>query len=313
MSKTAKNFKTFFVVNACSGHGQGRKVWDKLEKLIKKKFGVCDFEITNSQGHGIILTTEALRKGYEMIVAVGGDGTVNEVVNGFFDEGKAVVAKPVLGVISAGTGADYVKSIGQPKSTDEMIAFLSGRETRSVDIGHITFKTLDGLSQQRYFANIAGCGLPGELVDEISKMPRTFGGRVAYLLGLAKALRRHQNRYITIEIDDAEPIRKKALCAVVANGQYFGSGMHIAPDAIIDDGWLDFVLIGDVKVTELLRHLPQLYMGNIRNHPQVEVYRAKKVSIASEESVLLDCDGEQPGVLPATYRILPKALRLKSF
>ncbi len=134
---------------------------------------------------------------------------------------------------------------------------------------------------------------------------------MAYLLGLAKALMRHQNREVTLRIDGAEPLTRKVLCAVVANGEYFGSGMHIAPSAVIDDGWFDLVVVGDTSIPEFLFHIPQLYWGNIRKHPKVEVYRARQVQITSDEPILLDLDGEQQGMLPATYQILPKALRVK--
>lgn len=307
----ARPFKTFFIVNPLAGHGRGKKVWDRYHKSIIKRWGRCDFEYTNSRGHGIILTTEALRKGYEMIVAVGGDGTVNEVLNGFFEDGQPVSREAVLGIIPAGTGGDFIRSIDFPTNFADRMRLIGGRETRKIDIGHVTFRTLDGVPQARYFINVAGCGLPGELVDEISKMPRTFGGKVAYLLGLAKALQSHQNAKLTVKIDACAAITKKALCGVISNGQYFGSGMHIAPDAIVDDGWFDFILIGDIKVSVLLRNLPQLYWGNIRNHPSVEVYRAKRVQIMAEREVLLDMDGEQTGRLPATYEIFPKAVRIK--
>ncbi len=308
----AKNFKTFFVVNPRSGHGRGQKIWEQLHKEIKARTGHCDFEYTDAQGHGIILATEALNNGYEMVVAVGGDGTTNEVVNGFFEDGKPVSDKAVLGVIPAGTGGDFARTLGYPKSKEARLRLLEGRETRRIDLGQVTFLSIDEMTQTRFFVNVAGCGLPGELVDEISRMPRSLGGRVAYLLGLAKALRRHHNAKIAVEIDNSEPITKKALCAVVANGQYFGSGMHIAPDAILDDGWFDLILIGDVGVSDLLRNIHKVYTGTFRNHPQVEVYRAKEVRISSDEPVLLDLDGEQPGHLPATYKILPKALKLKA-
>lgn len=306
-----KNFKTFFVVNPMAGHGRGKKTWLQMRKQIQAQWGYCDYEYTNSQGHGIIMTTDALRRGYEMVVAVGGDGTANEVLNGFYEDGECISEEAVLGIIRAGTGGDFVRSLNYPVRLSERLKMLQGSETRWIDIGHVAFKSRDGLPQFRYYLNVGGCGLAGEVVDEVKKITRTFGPSAAYLIGLGKALRRHQNAKLTVKIDSCEPITKKALCAVVANGQYFGSGMHVAPDAIIDDGWFDFILIGDIKVTTLLRNLPQLYWGNIRNHPNVEVYRAKRVQISSERPVLLDLDGEQQGVLPATYTIIPKAVRIK--
>lgn len=307
----SSNFKTFFVVNPSAGGGRARKVWQRMHKMLAHEFGESDFAYTDSQGHGIVLTSEALRAGYEMVVAVGGDGTVNEVVNGFYEDGEILADDPILGILPAGTGGDYVRSLGFSKTYRDRIARLRGKKTRQVDLGRVFYQSLDGMQLERYYANIAGCGLPGELVDEIRKVSRRLGGTAAYLTGLVRALRRHENHDLTLTMDDREPLEKKALCAVIANGQYFGSGMHVAPDAILDDGWLDVIVIGDVQIRDLLSHLPQLYWGNIRNHPKVEVYRAKKIKIASDYPVLLDMDGEQQGVLPATYEILPKALRLK--
>ena len=306
-----RNYKTFFVVNKTAGGGRAGKVWEKVHKLIDREIGDTEFAYTDSQGHGMILAADALKDGYEMIVAVGGDGTINEVVNGFFEDGHPLVDNPVLGLLPAGTAGDFVRSLQFPKPFQERIKRLMGKKTRRVDIGKVKYQSLDGLDLERYFVNIAGCGLPGELVDEIRKVPRAYGGKVAYLMGLVKALRSHRNADLTLIIDNCEPIEKKSLCTVVANGQYFGSGMHIAPDAIIDDGWLDVVLIGDVGISELVRRIPQIYWGNIRNHPQVEVYRAKTLQVSAEDRVLLDMDGEQQGVLPATYSVLSKGLRLK--
>lgn len=307
----AKNFKTFFVVNPKAGHGRGCNIWEKVRPEITRQFGACDFAYTNARGHGIVLTTEALHKGYEMVVTVGGDGTINEVVNGFFEEGKPVTENAVLGILPAGTGGDYVRSLSYPKFLEGRVRLLTGRRTRQVDLGHVSFRTIDGLEQNRFFVNIAGCGLPGELVDEISKMPRTYGGKVAYLLGLAKALKRHKNQWISVEVDQSERIEKKAMCGVIANGQYFGSGMHVAPQAVLDDGLLDFVLVGDISVMELMRNLPKLYTGKVGDHPEIETYRAKEIRIRSKAQILLDLDGEQTGVLPATYTVLQKALRIK--
>lgn len=306
-----KHYKTFFVVNPAAGGGRGERFWEKARKEIKKRFGSCDCEYTNSHGHGIILSYEALRNGYEMVVAVGGDGTINEVANGFFEDGKALYEKAVLGILPAGTGGDYSRCLKFPHSLEDQLQTLAGTTTRKVDIGHVSYRSLDGLPMDRYFVNVAGAGLPGELVDEVSKMPRTYGGKVAYLLGLAKALIHHKNEEVTLSIDDSDPIHKRSLCAVVANGEYFGSGMHIAPSAVIDDGWLDLVLVGDASIPDLLLNLPKLYRGHIRKHPKVEVYRAQKIKISATAPVLLDLDGEQQGSLPATYTILPKALRLK--
>lgn len=307
----SRNHKTFFVVNPVSGGGRGKRLWEEAEHLLKKRFGRYEFEYTNSHGHGIVLASEALKSGYEMVVAVGGDGTANEVVNGFFEEGEPLVDGAILGILSAGTGGDYPRCLKFPLQLEERIERLAGAATRTVDIGHVDYRSLDGLAMHRYFINVAGCGLPGELVDEITKMPRTYGGTVAYLLGLAKALFRHRNQEVTLTIDDSNPIRRKVLCAVIANGEYFGSGMHIAPSAVIDDGWFDLVVVGDATIADLLRHLPQLYWGNIRKHPKVEVYRARHIKITAPVPLLLDLDGEQQGTLPATYRILPKALRVK--
>jgi YegS/Rv2252/BmrU family lipid kinase len=307
----SKNFKTFFVVNPKAGGGRGKRVWNQAREELESTFGSVDFEFTNSSAHAILLTSDALKNGYEMVVAVGGDGTCHEVLNGFFENGHPISADAILGILPAGTGGDFLRSIKYPKELSDRIGRLSGKKTRQVDIGTIAYQTFDGMKMKRYFLNIAGCGLSGELVREIGKVSRRYGSLVAYLTGLVKALSDHTNQEIVVTVDGSRPIRKRSLCTIVANGQYFGSGMHIAPDAVIDDGWLDLVMIGDLNFGELMAQLPRLFWGNVRKHPKVEVFRAQKVRIESAETVLIDMDGEQQGVLPATYSIIPKAITLK--
>jgi len=114
-----RHYKTFFVVNLRAGHGRSAKAWEQVYKTIHKDWGQCDYEMTNANGHGIVLTTEALRQGYEMVVAVGGDGTVNEVLNGFFEDGEAINPQAVLGIIPGGTGGDFVRSLEYPPKLKE--------------------------------------------------------------------------------------------------------------------------------------------------------------------------------------------------
>lgn len=306
----SRNFKTFFVVNPSAGRGQIRASWGEWKRQIKDILGSCDYAMTDSQGHGLVLAAEAVRNGYEMIVAVGGDGTINEVVNGIFED-KKKAGQVVLGIWSAGYGDDLARSLQCPKSLRKRLHSLTGRHTRKVDIGSVSFHERDGMEQHRYFVNVTGCGLPGELIDEVRKRPRSYGGKAGYLFGLARALRAHENCELIVTVDSCEPIKKKALCAIVANGQYFGGGIRVAPDAVVDDGWLDLVLVGDIRVRDVLLNLSKIYRGQIRQHPEVEIFRAKRIKIASKNPVLLDTDGEQTGVLPAAYQVHPQALSLK--
>lgn len=309
---TTENFRAKFIVNPRSANGSTEKLWSRLGEVIKNNMRApVDASFTSASNHATELAREALREGFEMIVAVGGDGTVNEVVNGFFDSGSPVNPDAVLGVISRGTGSDFIKTLGIPKDIDAASRALCGRAVRKCDVGHFVSADRNGGQIERYFINIADFGIGGEAVERVNNVTKAFGGFVSFLYGTLKTLLTYKGKRVKVRVDDSYECEKVINNVVVANGQYFGGGMWIAPQARVDDGLFDILIIEDISLLKSLTNIPKLYKGSHIENPNVEYLRGKTVVAESPDVVLLDVEGEHGGRLPAKFDILPATINVK--
>lgn len=306
------NFRTYFVVNPNSANGRTGRVWPEIKSLAEKTLGEIGFGMTEGPWHAPELTRRAIKDGYEMIVSLGGDGTNNEVTNGFFEDGSPVNPEAVLAVVCSGTGSDFIRTIGVPRDFRESVPLLAGRNSRPIDVGRMTLRDHQGRDVPRYFINIASFGVGGEVDDRVNRTTKVFGGKVSFLIGSLRGSLAYTNKPVTIRLDDGEPMERTVFNVAVANGRFFGAGMQTAPEAVVDDGRFDVVVMGDFSLLEQLRLSRLIYGGEHMKMAKVEGFRARKVSADSDERVLLDVDGEQPGMLPATFEIVPGAIRLKS-
>ncbi len=307
--------------------------WDFIERRLKNTLSEYDVAFTHGPEHATLLTREALRAGWEMIVCVGGDGTLNEVVNGFYEKHDAndlftlgpdgwIVRKDVspelvnpdavLGVIPRGTGGDFRRTVGLMGGWKEAIECLRGDTTRRIDLGQMAYVDHNGVLAHRFFANVASAGLSG-LVDELVNSTTKINGSFSFVVGTLRAFTQWRNTEVDFRIDGVEEFTQRVLMGVVANGQYFGGGMWIAPGASVSDGLFDFVVMGDLSVTEAVRTFAQVYKGTFLREEKVSRRRARQVAMrpSAGSRVLLDADGEQPGKLPALFEMLPSAIRLK--
>ncbi|OGQ29900.1 MAG: hypothetical protein A3I75_06265 [Deltaproteobacteria bacterium RIFCSPLOWO2_02_FULL_50_16] len=310
MKKTSE--KIFAIVNPTSGSGGGRKKWPSIQRCLQEEVGFVDFEYTDASGHAMILAQEALKNGANVILAVGGDGTINEVVNGFFDGGKVINPRAVLGILPTGTGSDLVKTLQLPKSIKDQIRLIKGSSVKKIDIGWARYLSHDGKQEGRYFLNLASAGIGGDVCEKVNRMDsRIFRGSWAYLKVSLEKLIHYQPKEIRIVIDEEPPLKKKCSQIMVANGQFYGGGMHVAPKAAIDDGLFDVVIIGDLSFMDFLKAIPQLYGGTLHLHEKIHFQRARRVQLDSSENVLIDIDGETPGRLPVLYEMIPKGLSIK--
>lgn len=305
------NFRAKFIVNPASANGSTGKLWDTLERAIGNEIGEVDASFTTAANHATGLAREALDDGFEMIVAVGGDGTVNEVVNGFFDSGAPVSADAVLGVISRGTGSDFIKTMNLPKEIEDAARVLKGRAVKRCDAGRFTSRGPDGKEMERYFINIADFGVGGEAVERVNNTSKAFGGFLSFLYGTLKTLWVYKGKKVKFRIDDDSEIEQAINSVVIANGQYFGGGMQIAPEAIADDGLFDIVILDDLSFVESLLNIPKLYKGTHINDPKVTCFRGKRLVAESDEDVLIDVEGEHGGMLPAKFEIIPSSINVK--
>lgn len=305
------NYRTFFVVNPHSAGGRTGKVWPEIKALAESVLGEVAFKFTEKTWHAVEITRAALREGYEMIVSLGGDGTNNEVVNGFFEQGQLVNPEAVFGVVCSGTGSDFIRTLNVPRDFRAAVPLLAGKETKLTDVGKMTFRGHDGKDADRYFINVASFGVGGEVDELVNKSSKALGGKVSFLWASLRGSLAYKNRTVEIRLDQGEPMTRKVFNVAVGNGQYFGAGMRTAPEAKVDDGLLDVVIMGDFTFLEQLSLMRSIYDGKHLAMPKVESFRAKLVTASSPERVLLDVDGEQPGMLPASFSILPGVLRMK--
>lgn len=302
--------KTVVIANphACNGR-VGRK-WVGYARAISNAFGPAEVFQTTAPGQMTELVRNAIHAGAERIVVVGGDGSVNEAVNGFFENNQPIGANVALAVWPVGTGCDFVRSIGlsgvsPPKG-------FAGATERRIDVGKAIFTNRKGLTESRYFLNIGSAGSTGLVAHKVNKTSKLLGGRLSFFIGTLRGLLAYRNQRVRLKIDDQFDEEVVINAIAVANGRYFGGGMMVAPHALHDDGALDIIVVGDINVLTFLRDAPRLYRGKHLTQPYIRSFRGSVVEVTPlcETPVLLELDGEQLGTLPVRYEILPQALRL---
>ncbi len=308
---------TCVIVNPASANGATGRHWPEIRAALDAVLDRWDNQFTVAQGDATRLAREAVEAGYERIACVGGDGTMNEVVNGLFpaDEAMGIGSEPlrsdlVLASIRAGTGGDFARYLDLPHKLPDAVQHLGSERTRACDLGLVELTDHDGRPIRRAFLNIASFGLSGVVVDKVNHSSKALGGGASFMLGLGKAMASYRRTQVRITVD-GEPLHDGLLvtCAV-ANGQYFGGGMRFARDAQIDNGRFDVVVQERTGVKEVL-NIQDLYSGKMAEWPSVNHRRGRVVVATSDDRVLMDVDGEQPGRLPATFTLLPSAVRVQ--
>lgn len=293
------------IINPVAGAYSTRRKWPRINKQLGHIGLDFDHEFTERAGHAAELARAAADNGYRCIVAVGGDGTVNEVANGVLSANSRDIA---LGVIGTGTGSDFIRSMGIPRNYDSACAALVGSRRRQIDVGVVEYRN-NGLKSRRFFLNVAGVGFDATVVAATEHLPKYFGGTIPYLAGLLRCLFSYRNKPIELHLE--EKVRDiRILTVTIANGCYFGGGMHVAPQARVDDGLLDVVTIGDIGKFELLKALPMVYSGTHVAHPKVRMEKARHIAIESPEQLLVHADGELVGTCPASFWLMPAALSI---
>ena len=233
------------------------------------------------------------------MVAVGGDGTVNEVVNGIAETGAE------LAVLPSGTGQDFGRTHGIPSKPEEAIRAITAGRTTTLDLGRVSFA-----GGERWYANVGSVGMSGAVARRANSMSKALGGRTTFYYALVREFVAWQNTEVTVTLDDGEH-RGRMHDVIVANGRWHGGGMKLAPDAEPADGLFDVVLIGDVTKLDFVTTSPKLYSGGHVHHPRVDVLRSRTVQVDAAEPLPLELDGEQVGTTPARFEVVPGALRLR--
>ncbi|HEY4688038.1 MAG TPA: diacylglycerol kinase family protein [Anaerolineae bacterium] len=298
---------TFVIVNPASGAGKTGRRWPGLDARLRAEGGLFDVEFTREPGHAARLARAAALGGAKTILVVGGDGTLNEVVNGLIVD-DAAVAEVTLGILPVGTGSDFARALGIPRNPlTAAIYLLRKAQPQALDIGRVDC-VRGGQSITRYFANIAGLGFDGEVADRVNRAGKS-GGMLAYQTMLLRNLITYHNKHVTLTIDGQA--REGVMnSVVVANARYFGAGMFVAPNAKWDDGLFDVILLGDLTKIEVVLNLPRLYRGTHLTHKKVAQLHAREVKVEAKERMFLQAEGELVGEAPATFKMLPKALKV---
>lgn len=303
--------RTVVIVNPQSQGGKLGRRWTEVAETLGRAFPF-DEALTTGPGDATRLTREALRAGAERIVAIGGDGTVNEVINGFFDDdGVAIAPEASFALIPFGTGGDFRKTLGLPKDLADAAAVIKANHRRKLDVGKLTYTTARGERATRMFANIASFGVSGVVDRLVNESGKKLGGRLSFMLATARATWAYTNQRVQLVLDGADRVEATINTVAVANGRYFGGGMLVAPDAEVDDGVFDVIAIGDLGFGELLTSGRRLYQGTHLSMDKVSARRAKVIEaepIDPGAVIELDVDGENPGQLPARFELVPAAV-----
>jgi YegS/Rv2252/BmrU family lipid kinase len=310
MKLPSRQRKIAFIVNPKAAMGAAGKQWPRIRALARRRLGAIGESITTGPGDARRITREALLVGAEGVVCVGGDGTLNEVVNGFMEEHGPVDPEARLGFIPIGTGCDFVKTVPIPKDVDRALDVICRWHARTIDLGRLQYLDHEGSPRIAYFHNVVSFGLGGEVVERVNRTTKAFGGFVSFIWATLVSVLLYNKKRIRLRIDEAFDAWVSTWNVAVANGQYHGGGMWVAPDAVIDDGLFQVTVIGDFSLPEVFQHLPKLYDGRLFELEKVLSLEGRRVEASSDQQVLLDVDGEQPGTLPVTIHMVPKALRL---
>lgn len=306
--------RPFLIVNPASANGQTGRHFDRIARAVAHALGDFRCVFTRRRGEASDLAREAVADGERLVVAVGGDGTASEVIDGLVHEGRPRAPELVFGCIPRGTGGDLRRSLGWPEDPGEAARTIAAGTLAVCDLGIVEFVGHDGRAQRRHFANVSSCGVSGMVVEEVARSSKRLGGKASFMLASAKALWRYHDQPLRWRIDGG-PWQEEAVTALcVCNGRYFGGGMMVAPDASLDDGLFDVTCWKGLGFKDFILKKHMLYDGTHVRLPNTRRARARVVEAEplSGARVLLDVDGEQPGVLPARWTIAPRALTLRA-
>jgi YegS/Rv2252/BmrU family lipid kinase len=297
-----------FLVNPASANGSTGRRWPELARRAAARGLTGEALLSERPGHLSELAREAVAGGATSLVVVGGDGTVHEVVDGLASTGAG--GRVELGVVPLGTGRDFARSLRIPKRLDDALDVVRDGRLRTVDIGRATYMRGD-VEAHAHFANFAGAGISGAIADRANRTTKAFGGRLSFIWATLAVFSRWQPTEMTVEID-GDGRQVLLLEALAMNGDYTAGGMWVAPEASLEDGTFDVVLIGNFSKAEFTTTFPKIYRGTHVSHAKVEIVRARELRVDAPTPLPIVLDGEQPGTTPVRFELLPGALRVRA-
>ena len=302
--------KWLVVVNPNAGTRKGEKDWPKIQELLSGQGFDCHTVFTKNRNHAIALTSSAIEEGYRNIIVVGGDGTLNEVVNGVFRQNVCAPADIAIGMIPVGTGNDWGRMYGLPKKYNKAIKVIKKNYLFTQDAGFVSYQDDEG-SHERYFINVSGMGYDALVALKTNRMKdKGKGGTMSYILNIFTGLYQYENTHFDISVDGKDVFSGKVLSMNLGICKYNGGGLMQVPDAIPDDGLLDITVIKAISKFKIIKNVTKLYDGSITKLKFVNTYRGATCRIVSrpQGSVFLEADGESLGHSPLEFSVIPKAL-----
>jgi len=303
------------IVNPQSEAGKTAKAWPDILARLEARIGPLESRLTQARGHATALAREALAQGADWLICVGGDGTLNEVINGMFENDQPLNPEAQLSLIMRGTGGDFRKSLGLENTLEAYLEALATAPVRQIDLGKVTLKNEATQEFSRYFVNLGSFGMGGDVVHRIENTPwlKQMGGTPGFMLASLQSLSQFKPQRVRLQIDETLDWQIKILQVAVANGTTHGGGMRVAPLAELNDGWFDLVILTGIGPFEAALTFPRVYQGTHLSAPAVRHLRCRQLvaEALGKEPVWIEIDGETPGKLPAHFELLPGLLRLK--
>jgi YegS/Rv2252/BmrU family lipid kinase len=305
------------IVNPRSGGGQAGRTFSEVRRVLERRLGAVDVAFTAQPAHAIELAREAALAGTELVIAVGGDGTLHEVANGVLDAG--VGDRTGVGYVGQGTGGDFRRTLGVEHRLDAYVEAIASGRRRVVDAGKLLYRGPDGKQARRWFVNILSAGMGGLVDRYVSDTTKVVGGKAAYFWASARALVSCQRARLRCDVSLEGEQHQRSLetfMIAICNGQYFGSGMHVAPMASPDDGRFEVVSMDAPGKLAFAAFSRRIYEGRHLTAPGVQHFACDRIAIDLEnerarEVFLLDVDGEPLGGLPLEVELVKRALTLR--
>ena len=304
------------IVNPKSAGGATKSRWAETAADFRAHFGAFQVAFTKAAGDGAALARRGAAQGRKFIIACGGDGTINEVANGIVESGADIE----FGVLPSGTGGDFRRTLGIPNDTREAGAALRSGVTKRIDVGKVTFLNHENERVSRYFLNVASFGLSAAIIERVKTSNKLdwlphdiLRGKTSFALSTLQEILGLNFETVRVKFDDDEEKHLNTINFCVCNSRFFGGGMKIAPEAVINDGFFDVVNIGDIRTAKIILNAYKLYGGSHLEMKEVKSTRARRVAVSplNNEEIHIEVDGELPGKLPATFEIIPDALKVR--
>jgi diacylglycerol kinase (ATP) len=304
--KASLDQRTVLIINPRRGHGAGAQL-DKMELVLKALAMRYDKQFTEHSGHARVLAEHAVSEGYEIVVAVGGDGTVNEVVNGI------VGSSTTLGALPLGGNNDFLRSLGISTWQEACLIVAKGAEAQ-LDLGLAEYVQEDGREASRYYAVLADIGFGSQVVlNTPGRFKHSLGGGLGYVISLYRTAAQGQARARRMRVEgDGEVCYDENLLLVEAlNGSYAGGGLKVAPDARMDDGLLNVFVAKEMHWLAIWALFPRIYRGTHLEHEKAGYFRAREVIVEAERETVVSVDGDVVGHTPSRLCIVPGALKVR--